>query len=108
MSFNYEKFNTEYWNDRICYEDKYGKYISKLRELFENKFNLDVQIYINESHNKTPLFMSIQITNYQDWQDLSFIEEIFNQKISNKRCLSTYIDLTKYSLHEIYATIRLL
>lgn len=112
MSFDYDKYNDEYWINRIRYESKYGEYISKLNELFETKLDLDVQIYINEDHNEIPLFMTIQVVDYQDEQDLSFIEKMFNQKskqkIKHKKCLSTHIDLTKYTLDEIYATLRLL
>lgn len=112
MTFNYDSYLEDYWLDKIKYEDKYGKYISKLKQLLLSKFNLDTQIYIMENHNYIPLYMSIDVSATSQKQDVSFIDELFNShkklKFKQQKHLSAYINLDKYSLEDIYTALHLL
>lgn len=112
MPFDFNKYHDEYWMDKIQYEDKYGKYISKLKKLLLSKFNLDAQVYIIENHNYIPLYMSIDVSVTSQEQDVTFIEELFNSykklKSKQQKRLSAYIDLDKYSLEDIYTALHLL
>lgn len=112
MSFDYNRYHDEYWADKIKYENKYGKYISKLKQLLSSKFNLDTQIYIMENHNYMPLYINIDISATSQEQNILFIDRLFNShkktKSKPQKCLSTYIDLDKYSLDDVYTVLRLL
>ena len=106
MSFDYKAYELERLWERIAYDKKYSEKLNTLENLLINKFNVFTYLHVMEDANHIPFSLSINILEESPIKNISFIHNMFNKKILDK-CQSTYIDLEKYSLEDIYSCLRI-